>query len=279
MKSLNAISPPPDYIDIFEDIRDKKKKAARAMLVAAEASIRSRFIHFEICFAANTLHGLPPSVFAHIKNELRSCYGKNVGMVALQKAIKQAQPKGRLVWCPYCGATTPGSHDHYLPAEKFPEFSAHALNLVPSCTRCNSIKDDDWLDAAGARQYLHFYRDAIPVAPFLTVNVSSNTAAQAVGATFSIQRAGMPASSWALIESHFRKLHLIELYDSYSNDLINLALRSVRSHLSAGGADAAGFLAGEALEAAELYGEYGWRAVLLGEMSTHPHLDQWVSWL
>ncbi|WFU88750.1 hypothetical protein QA644_06720 [Rhizobium sp. CC1099] len=278
MKQLTPVTTPPAYIDIFEEIRDNKKGAAKAALFGAQAAIRSRFTDYEARFTADTLQGMPPSTLAGIKTELRSCYGRNKSMEALKQAIKDAQPKGRLQWCPYCGATTPGSYDHYLPAEEFPEFAAHALNLVPSCTRCNSTKDDDWLHA-GARQYLHFYRDAIPVVPFLTVVITSNAAAQAVGATFAVQQAGMSAASWALLEAHFRKLKLMELYDSYSNDLINTVLRSARSHINAGGPSAADFLANEAQENADLYGDYGWRAVLLREMSVHPHLDQWIAWL
>jgi hypothetical protein len=278
VKSLTPVARPPEYIDIFEKIRDNKKRVAKAALIGAQAAIRSRFIYYEICFAANTLQGIPSSTLAPVKAELRSCYGPNKGMRALQEAIKAAQPRGRLLWCPYCGATTPGSHDHYLPAEKFPEFSAHALNLIPSCTRCNSIKDDDWL-CNGAREYIHFYRDAIPDVPFLTVDITSNAPVQALAATFAIQQAGMNAESWALLEAHFRKLRLIELYDSYSNDLINTVLRSARSYLNAGGANPAAFLASEAHENAELYGQYSWRAVLLREMSTHLDLNQWIQWL
>ncbi|OAE49077.1 hypothetical protein A7J42_20525 [Brucella intermedia] len=149
--------------------------------------------------------------------------------------------------------------------------------MVPCCTRRNSIKDDDWLHN-GARQYLHFYRDAIPAVPFLTVAITSNAAAQAIGATFAVHQAGMTAESWALIEAHFLRLKLIELYDSYSNDLINTALRSARSHINAGGPCAAAFLTNEANENAVLYGDYGWRAVLLREMSIHPDLNQWIAW-
>ncbi|MGJ8572364.1 MAG: HNH endonuclease [Hoeflea sp.] len=278
MKQLTPVATPPSYIDIFEGIRDKKNILARTALAVAEAAIRSRFSDYETRLAANTLQGMPDSALGGIRTELRSCYGPNVGMKALKKAIKEAQPKGRLIWCPFCGATTPGSHDHYLPAEKFPEFAAHALNLVPSCTRCNSTKDDDWLHA-GARQYLHFYRDTIPVVPYLTVAITSDPVARAIAANFAVQQAGMSDASWALLETHFRKLKLIELYDSYSNDLLNSVLRSARSYINAGGPSAASFLANEAQDDANLYGDYGWRAVLLRGMSVHPHLNQWIAWL
>ena len=278
MKQLAYVATPPAYIDLFEGIRDNKKNAAKAALVGEQATIRARFTDYETRFAAASLQGMPPSTLGAVRTELRSCYGRNTGMKALKEAINGAQPDGRLLWCPYCGATTPGSYDHYLPAEKYPEFAAHALNLVPCCTRCNSTKDDDWLNA-GARQYLHFYADPAPAVPFLTVTIVSNAAAEAIGATFAVQQAGMSVASWALIEAHFRKLKLIELYDTYSNDLINTVLRSARSYLSAGGPSAAHFLAGESFENAILYGEHGWRSVLYRAMSVHPDLDQWIAWL
>lgn len=278
MKRLSPVPVPPAYIDIFEEIRDYKKGVAKAALVGEQTAIRDRFTDYNARFAANTLQGLPTSTLTGIRKELRSCYGRNKVMEILKKAIAAAQPKGRLSWCPYCGATTPGSHDHYVPAHEFPEFAAHALNLVPCCTRCNSIKDDDWLHA-GARQYLHFYLDPIPAVPFLSVTLTSNAAARAVGATFSFGRAGMPAAAWTLLDAHFRKLGLVKLYDTYSNDLINTTLRSARSYIRSGGPSAADFLANEALENGDLYGESGWRAVLLRAMSVHPDLDQWVAWL
>ncbi|ASS56422.1 HNH endonuclease [Rhizobium leguminosarum] len=278
MKQLTPVIAPPQYIEIFEGIRDNKKASAKAPLVAAQAAIRDRFIEYETRFNINTLEAIPASTLGGITAELRSCYGRNKGMNALKHAIKNAQPVGRLIWCPYCGATTPGSYDHYLPAEKFPEFAAHALNLVPSCTRCNSIKDDDWV-YGGPRGYYHFYRDAIPAAPFLTVSITSDAVVQAVGATFAVQQAGMSDPEWTLLEAHFRQLKLIELYDSYSNDLINTVLRSARSHITAGGGSAAAFLANEAQENADLYGDFGWRAVLLRAMSAHPDLVDWIAWL
>lgn len=278
MKKLDPISTPPDYIEIFERIRDRKRGVAKAVLVRNQAAIRTRFIDYETRFANNSLQGISDSTLGGIRAELRSCYGRNKEMNALKEAIRDTQPTGRFVWCPYCGATTPTTHDHYLPAEKFPEFAAHALNLVPACSRCNSTKDDDWLNA-GLRQYIHFYLDEIPISPFLTVNITTNFVAQAVGANFAVQQAGMQPASWGLLEAHFRRLKLIELYDKYSNDLISTVLRSARSYIRAGGLDAATFLFNEATENATLYGEHGWRAVLLREMSRHQDLGQWIAWL
>lgn len=279
MKELVPVVPPPSYISIFEKIRDNKKAPGKGVIVASESDIRKRFIELEACLAAERIEAVSASSLEAIGAELRSCYGQNKGMRALKASIVAAQSKGRLLWCPYCGATTPGSHDHYLPASKFPEFAAHALNLIPACTRCNSTKDDDWLCPAGTRQYIHFYVDSIPDAPFLCVDIVSNDALRAVGATFSIVRAAMGDDEWRLLSTHFRKLKLIELYNYYASDTINTILRSARSHVNAGGVSPAAFLESEALDSEELHGRYGWRAVLLRAMSAHPDLCSWIEWL
>lgn len=41
--------------------------------------------------------------------------------------------------CPYCaGIGTTRTLDHYLPKAKFPAFSVHPQNLIPSCRDCNT---------------------------------------------------------------------------------------------------------------------------------------------
>ncbi|WP_215754549.1 HNH endonuclease [Acetobacter sp. P5B1] len=269
---------PPTHIQRFEYIRDKKNIISRNKLVNQQADIRARFIDYETRFAHNTLAGIPASPLLAIKDELRSCYGRNSGMKALQDAIEAAQEDGRLVWCPYCGITTPTSYDHYLPASEFPEFAAHALNIVPACAKCNSAKDDIWL-TTGVRQFIHFYLDDIPVFPYLSVQLVADPLAQAVGAVFGLSQAGMPASIWAVMESHFRRLKLIERYNRQSNTLVNQALKVSKVYLDSGGHDAALFLENLAADQANLFGSYDLRAVLWRAMSADPDLPVWIGWL
>lgn len=278
MRKLANLATPPTHIKRFEDIRDKKNRAPRKRLADKQADIRARFIDYETRFAHNTLAAMPASSLAAIKNELRSCYGRNIGMKALQDAIEAAQEDGRLVWCPYCGITTPTSYDHYLPADEFPEFAAHALNIVPACAKCNSAKDDIWL-TAGVRQFIHFYLDDIPVLPYLSVQLIANPIAQAVGAVFAFGQAGMPAPIWAVMEPHFRRLKLIERYNRQSNTLVLQALKVSRVHLDSGGHDAALFLANLSADHANLFGYYDLRAVLWRAMSADPDLPVWIGWL
>lgn len=278
MRKLATWFMPPTHIQRFEYIRDKKNRDTRQKLINRQADIRARFIDYETRFASNTLAAIPASPLQAIKDELRSCYGRNNGMKAIQNVIEATQENGRLVWCPYCGITTPTSYDHYLPASKFPEFAAHALNIVPACAKCNSAKDNIWL-TRGVRQFIHFYLDDIPVLPYLSVRLVADSLAQAVSAVFSLSRAGMPAPIWAVMEAHFLNLTLIERYNRQSNTLVNQALKLSKVYLDSGGKDAALFLKNCAADQAKLFGDYDLRVVLWRAMSADPDLPVWIGWL
>lgn len=60
--------------------------------------------------------------------------------------------------CPFCGFAQATTLDHYMPKKKFPSFSIIPLNLVPSCSDCNTGKNED---VAGNvhEQIIHPYYD------------------------------------------------------------------------------------------------------------------------
>ena len=60
--------------------------------------------------------------------------------------------------CPYCDLTEARQIDHYLPKDKYPEFSVALRNLIPCCADCNNLKRTSGLDAKGARIF-HAYVD------------------------------------------------------------------------------------------------------------------------
>lgn len=60
--------------------------------------------------------------------------------------------------CPFCGFAQATTLDHYIPKKKFPSFAISPLNLVPSCSDCNTGKSED---VAGSQleQIIHPYFD------------------------------------------------------------------------------------------------------------------------
>ncbi|WP_213908383.1 hypothetical protein [Stutzerimonas nitrititolerans] len=279
MKSLTALPDDPTYLDRYISIRDKKHKATREPLVAAHTLVETRYNVYAQAIGQRNLVGIKKNAKAiGLRAPLRACY--NVAtqpLKELKQAIIKAQPKRLLKYCPMCGTTLPGTFDHYMPAVDFPEFAVHPLNLVPCCAKCNSTKDDDWLCAAGKRQFLHAYTDQIPDLQFLAVTLHENRARDAVGAAFSLQRpAGLANEQWDLIDSHFRRLKLIDRYDERGNDEVAEILSDCRTFLDAGGQKVRDFLSKRAEDRITVYGRNHWIAVLMGAMCQHANFEDWV---
>lgn len=279
MKRLTPLSNDPAYVDRYVAIRNRKHLAVRNQLIAAHHFVEERYDELKEAIAADALRLM---VFdgraAPIRVALRACYdGATQPLRDMKKAIAAAQPKRLLKYCPMCGTTIHSTFDHYLPAVRFPEFAVHPLNLVPCCSKCNSTKDDDWLTPVGGRQYLHAFSDEIPDATFVTITLHEEDAMTGVGATFSLARPdGVEAPTWALIKSHFDRLHLLDRYAELSNDEIAEMLSDCRIFLDAGGPDVRQFLSHRAQERFGIHGRNHWRAVLMQALAEHENLDSWL---
>ena len=277
MKQLVALTSPPTHIARYEGIRDRKKHVVRNVLIANAVTIASRFTELEAAIAAGTLNLIGLSPLIDISSELRSCYDSETKrLVDLKEAIRKAQPAGQLKYCPMCGTTINHPFDHYLPAVRFPEFSVHPLNVIPCCSKCNSIKDAFWLCPAGQRLFIHGYADAIPTAAFLSVELVTRPPLTAVGARFDLSQAGMNLNDWTLIKNHFDRLGLISRFNDLGNDEISEMLRSAKAFLQNGGADVEQFLSSQAENFSTVHGANHWRAVLLKALSLHPLLREWI---
>lgn len=67
-----------------------------------------------------------------------------------------------LLCCPSCGEDgAPGTLDHYLPKDIFPEFSICVANLTPMCNRCQEEKSISYLTGKGRKAYIHPYFDEV----------------------------------------------------------------------------------------------------------------------
>jgi hypothetical protein len=76
--------------------------------------------------------------------------------------LAEMRRKHGLLFCPSCGEDgAPGTLDHYLPKEYFPELSICLLNLTPMCNRCQGEKSSDFLTESEERMFLHPYFDVI----------------------------------------------------------------------------------------------------------------------
>lgn len=77
------------------------------------------------------------------KDALHHCYtSQTKALNDLKEVIISSQTPFYQNKCAYCGIGGIDSMDHYVPKEKYPEYSVHPFNLVPSCSKCNSKKSD-----------------------------------------------------------------------------------------------------------------------------------------
>lgn len=279
MKTLTPIPPVPTYLDRFIAIRDKKRNPTRASLISAHALLTNRYQEYERAIAQNALAGLTQCPAARqLSNDFRACYsGSTQPLRDLKKAIVDAQPPRQLKYCPMCGMALPNTYDHYLPAVLFPEYAVHPQNLVPCCSSCNSIKGDNWLCAAGERQYLHAYSDELPDVQIVQVTLHQDKALKGVGATFSLRRPScFTEAQWRLTDSHFGRLRLIDRYDELGNDEISEILTVSKNVHGAGGRDVRAFLCLQGKDLQAVYGKNHWTAVLMLALAVHKDLESWI---
>lgn len=279
MRPLQPLVAVPSYLERYVQIRNRKHHATRDLLIAAHKFVSDRYEELADAIDGGTLHQLAAQPQAPaLKNALRACYDSPTKLLnKLTDDIDNAQDKQALKYCPLCGTTLPGGYDHYMPAEKFPEFAVNAINLVPCCAMCNSTKDDDWLDAAGNRQYIHFYIDQIPEVAFLRVEILQDPAIVGVGARFYLDQSGIDPSVWIVISSHFSRLRLIARYSDLVNSEIDTILDSCCDYLRADGPNVRTFITNSAATATKVHGRNHWRAVLMAAMANHADLEEWLT--
>ena len=266
---------PPNTVPYSERhirvVRSKKstvagvRNEAKETLLELEPRLVERFSDFEDAVSGGTLFEfLEDDAFLEHKEALLGCYsGRTSKVKEIFRLIEGAQERRFLKRCPYCGVTLPKTYDHYLPENKFPELSVHALNLIPCCDYCNKTKSVHWKNSQH-RTFLHFYSDKIPVEQYLYVHLSSMEDQKVVSARFFIERPeGVSDDEWSVLSSHYDKLGLIATYNELANDEICEIFNACVSHLRHGGSDSEGFLASLLSPDERLYGLNHWRVVLM----------------
>lgn len=283
MRNLRPFPADPPHIEYLVLIRDAKRIAAgidhKALLVTRHAEILRSYASLSNALRRNELNAMTPnSALTPIRQSLISCYSnRTAGVAELKGVIDSTHGMRVLKYCPMCGVTSPTTYDHYLPSSRFPEFAVHPVNLIPCCSVCNSTKDDDWLNRDDERQYLHLYSDLIPADVFLNVTLHTPEHLSGVGATFTLSRpVGTRLRNWRLIESHFRKLKLLDRYTERSNAEISEILESCAEHLEHGGTRPGQFLEAIASRQEAIYGISNWRVQLMRKLAGSARFRQLI---
>lgn len=210
-----------------------KNLAPRAFLVAAQARVLARCNAYGLALSQLKVPALVAWT-ADTKAALLSCY--NVGTISLSKlkddildALKD-QGQINLLLCPYCMLNEPSTWDHYLPKDKYPEYSVYHPNLLYVCFRCNQRKWN-YYDANGLL-YCHPYFTVSETVALLHCSVTVN------GGHLKIEYYG--ASIGALqLEGEIAQRHLVQLtlgtrFQGVAASLVSNLIGELRQHFPAG---------------------------------------------
>lgn len=218
-KLLKVKGSPEDYLT---QIVGGKSGERGARLTGMLPDIQARYKVLKLAFKTTQIGKVPENAWSILqRDDLLHCYGSTAkALENLKLLISETQSEGTRDYCPYCGIGAPRQFDHYLPKEKYPEFSVHSYNLVPCCGTCNGMKSDIWLGATKTRIFLNFYIDSLPTAPILKpqINWIMKKGKRVPAVSFILVRpAKYSKAKFSLIKSHFDKLNLLSRYTDQSH--------------------------------------------------------------
>ena len=207
MRSIQLLA--VDATDVFDEIAAAKHHQRRARMHAARAEVLASYQIYED--AAPEVGELDEAPLTDPQKEaMRHAFSvETQPMTVLRGDLLKRISVAR---CPFCGISESSTLDHYLPKEKFPEFSVFPKNLVPSCAVCNTRKRDRILDkGTNARMFLHPCYDLIPDTAFLVVRARMEADALILSYRLT-QPAGMALRTFQHLWSHFNELDLADRY-------------------------------------------------------------------
>lgn len=151
------------YEDIVNSKRGRRKKILKGEIVEGEfvksdlyVKMQKKYELYDEC--VKKLECLLEDKYTKIHKEaLHHCYDSSTAPLANLKSeiIKNQKPFYQSK-CAYCGIDGIDGMDHYIPKDKFPEYSVHPLNLIPACSFCNEKKSDKFLSGTQIKERIFF---------------------------------------------------------------------------------------------------------------------------
>lgn len=227
---MKIVNPPTvDSLDVFRRIADSKNYPTQGVLKNIYPHIQSRYSEYSI-HKANLADISTSTLSPDNRNALLHCYsGETRELKRMKSEIKENYISSVGMKCQFCGIEIISTYDHYLPKEKFPEFSIHALNLIPCCSTCNNKKRMIFLTELGERAIINVYYELIPNDQYLFSKIEF--------------RSGVPIANYylekpfshsdflfRLILEHYSRLNLLERYRENAPEILSETRVSIISH-------------------------------------------------
>jgi 5-methylcytosine-specific restriction endonuclease McrA len=219
----------------YKDVISGKKNTVhdptfKDRLNGMEGIIQPLFQTYDDRFAGNNLeilHAHP--LTASQRADLLKLYSyKSSRLQKLKIQLTTMELNKALNTCQCCTIGEVGSFDHLVPKEEFPEFSVNPKNLFPACQKCNSYKHQAWRQG-GVRTFLNLFLDELPTVQYLFANLNVD-ATGLVTVAFELRNVnGVSAQMFALLQSHFINLRLLQRFKEHSDTVIVPIVNSIKS--------------------------------------------------
>lgn len=279
----SAPKPARDFSEFYTLCASRKQDPARANLLGKQIIIEAAAAQYDLKATSIKLHELQPIYSATLHPEtsknLQSLYASQVsrqggqGRSEYDKILVNSKQKH----CCFCSYEDPVELDHFLPKSGFPEFSILLINLVPSCHRCNKIKDRATPTSA-ANSYIHPYYEKDIDFIWLEANLSFDSK-KVLTVTYRIidcLKDSHPKLALR-IEHQFNELQLNQRYSAQaSGEIPNIQHRLSELNKSAGSKQVKQHLSEEA-ESREVVNLNSWQSALYRALSLDNqfHLMTW----
>ena len=205
-----------DSFEVYKEAVERKDNVVIKMeLKSIENQVGECYSNYERYFNQNDLHHMPEArVGKEHKEALLGMYNSKSKLIKdFRTRYFDINPQAYYNLCPYCVINSSNTTEHILPKEKYPECAINVKNLIPGCGECNSDKSDRVVDEQGEKLFINFYTDKLPDEQFLFVDITDNGGELRM--RYRLENLGGKISdeTYALIERHFDKLHLLDKYD------------------------------------------------------------------
>ncbi len=201
--------PTIDDSSVFGKITASKRGTRKSLLKTLEGTIASAYLEYD-SHAPNLESITDLRLTPEEREALLHAY--SVETIPMRELREDLTSPINCVRCPLCGVGESSTLDHFLPKERTPQFSVYSKNLIPSCGKCNTLKNDLFVDSnTGARHFLHAYYDRIPTASFLHLDAKFDHST--ILLSYSVHHVlGLDKATFDRLSSHFRLLRLSDRY-------------------------------------------------------------------
>lgn len=212
---INLSSDTEDSFDLYKKAVGRRHASPqKTELISIKEQVKACYEEYKRHYDSNTIEQLNPSdVGQDHKEALLDLYSSDAAIIKhFRERFFKRNPQTYNNLCPYCSINEANTTDHILPKEQYPEYAIDTLNLIPTCSNCNSLKGDDVVDDNNNKITINFYKDILPQEQYLFVEF--HKLQQGIEAKYYIRNNGsINPNLFSLLERHFCKLRLIERFN------------------------------------------------------------------